>query len=78
LVPDIMMKVSMVVSVEQNSAKRLRLKMKPSFWMISAFVSPLYFEWDPATRQIVQAEGQTLLQNEKGDPFRAKTIFHSN
>ena len=79
LVPDLFQTVTFKVFVDTDSEKRkenvIRLKMKPANFAISAFVSPLYFEFNQKTKTLLRAEGRTLLLDENGDPFVARTEF---
>jgi hypothetical protein len=86
LVPDLLQTVTMKIFPESSAenqpknkqiteTKTLRLKMVPASIFIKVFVSPLYFEFDLQTHQILRAEGRTLLLNEKGEPLIARTEF---
>gem|GEM_PF-3653903 len=67
LVPDLQMTVTMKVSVAETTTETLRLKLRPAYWAIAAFVSPLYFNLDRKTK--------TLLLGADGKPFVARTEF---
>jgi hypothetical protein len=77
LLPDLLMTVTMKIEVAERSSEKLKLKLKPAYFYIAAFVSPLYFEWDAKNRKIAKIEGTTLLRDEKNGQFKATTVFES-
>jgi hypothetical protein len=77
LIPDLRQTLSMEISRVEDSSRPevVRLKMRPSNFAISAFVDPLYFEFDKNTKAILKAEGRTLLIDQDKNPFIARTVF---
>jgi hypothetical protein len=56
----------------------LRVKLKPTSFLISAVVAPIYFYFDKATRKLLTMRGRTLLRYQSDDKMRdliAETVF---